>query len=99
MLTRMCTFFSNLRDASSAFKNRVENAIDRHEHDFYKNDHSHVKKQYEEFFTLKKFDGDNRSHDYHKSREFDCGGVRVYLSEVHHRWAANFAAGDFRKSW
>ena len=78
-----CTFFSNLRAASYAFKNTVDNAIDRYEDDFYKVDHSDVKKENEEFFTLKKFDGDNRGHYYHRSREFECGGVRVYLSEVH----------------
>ena len=78
-----CTFFSNLRDASLAFKETVESAIDRQEYDFYKVNHDHIKKENKEFFTRKKFDDNNHSYYYHKSREFECGGVYVYLSEVH----------------
>ena len=42
-----CTFFSNLRDASLAFKDTVRSAIDRQEYDFYKVNHDYVKKERE----------------------------------------------------
>jgi hypothetical protein len=76
-----CTFYSNLRDASLAFRTIVENAIDRMKDDYYKCNFDNVSEEAEEFFTSQEFD--SRTHVYHKGRAFSKDYIRVYLSEVH----------------
>ena len=74
-----CTFYSNLRDASDAFYSTVGAAIDQLKHDSNYDYYDNVHNTKDEFFNMEAVKG----RTYHKSRAFECGGVHVYLSEVH----------------
>jgi len=78
-----CQFFSNFADASYAFYTTVDCAIERVKDDFRGCNYGKAEELRDEFFTFTWLDSENDELVVHKSREFECTGVNVYLSEVH----------------